>query len=168
MGERPRCTQHYRRAVLDDRLGPAPLSRMDSRDPERAFQAAIVSSVRVYNGHSIRLPSDAVEIDWRGTAPERDADVHRYGILQTLLEAGIDATGIRTYREPEAWGTYWVVDLTGARRVTLTDDTEPYVIWLEGPWPFAATFSDPDGARTEVNHSLDDLTARVLAWCTEA
>jgi hypothetical protein len=66
------------------------------------------------------------------------------------------------YRDEETFGTYWVVALEGGRNVILTDHSEDYLIWVEGPWPFAATFSGPDGVRTEIDHSINSLVARIV------
>jgi hypothetical protein len=138
---------------------------MGSPDPEREFQAAIVDTVRIYEGRSVRVPSTATEVGWRNVSDRDDADVDRYGFIHKALSAGIDAANIRVYRGQE-WGNYWIVDLEDGRKVVLTDDTEDYVIWVEGPWPFAATFSSPAGVRTEVDHSIGDLMTRIVTWCT--
>lgn len=43
-----------------------------------------------------------------------------------------------------------------------------YVGWLEGPWPFVATFRGPDGVvRTEVDLFLDKLLTQAITWCTD-
>ncbi|MFD7974698.1 hypothetical protein [Streptomyces sp. NPDC059071] len=94
---------------------------------------------------------------------------HRYGVLSALLRAGVDAARIQVFHDLEGDGAYWVVTLDGARTAVLTDDTEDHVVHMEGPWPFKAVFLGPDGrARTKIDHSIEDLTADLVTWCTEA
>ncbi|MFJ8436003.1 hypothetical protein ACIQ9P_32355 [Kitasatospora sp. NPDC094019] len=72
------------------------------------------------------------------------------------------------FHDPEDGGVYWVVALDGGRTAVLTDDTEDHVVHMEGLWPFKAVLLDPDRVRTEIDYSIDELTARVVTWCTEA
>jgi hypothetical protein len=82
------------------------------------------------------------------------------------VDAGIDPACIDVYNGPyEDSGVYWVV-LLDDRCVTLTDDTEDRVVYLEGLWPFVATFSGPGGTWTEVHESIELLMTRIVAWCT--
>ncbi|GAA3768939.1 hypothetical protein GCM10022225_64440 [Plantactinospora mayteni] len=115
------------------------------------------------------VPPTTQEVVWSTNAQSVDTDldrvVNRYGVVNTLLAAGIDPTGIRVYQEPVDYAVHWVVVLADGRNVVLTDDTEEHVSWLEGRWPFAATFSGRDGVRTEIDGSIDRLMARIVAWC---
>ncbi|MFF9780539.1 hypothetical protein ACF1HJ_43760 [Streptomyces sp. NPDC013978] len=94
---------------------------------------------------------------------------HRYGVLSALSGAGVDAARIQVFHDLEDDGAYWMVTLDGARTAVLTDDTEDHVVHVEGPWPFKAVFLGPDGgARTKISYSIEDLTADLVTWCTEA
>ncbi|MFF9205072.1 hypothetical protein ACF1AE_25285 [Streptomyces sp. NPDC014986] len=93
---------------------------------------------------------------------------HRYGVLDALLGSGLDAARVQVFHDQEGDGVHWVVTLDGGRTAVLTDDTEQHVGHLEGPWPFKALFIGPDGVRTEIDHSVGDLTAHVVRWCTGA
>lgn len=114
----------------------------------------------------MRIPSTATDVEWDLASHFRNYNPERYDVVTELLAAGIDAANIRVYFDDDAWGTYWVVDLEGGRNVVMTDCTEDYLIWMEGPWPWVGTFSNRDGVRTEVNHDLDDLVAGIVTWCT--
>ncbi len=118
------------------------------------------------------VPPDAIRVDWEvasaGSNPDHHHAAARYGLINALLAAGIDAARIDLYHDDDEHGAYWVVDPLRDFSVVLTDDTESYVGWLEGPWPFVATFSGPDGVvRTEVDFSLDKLLAQAITWCTD-
>jgi hypothetical protein len=106
-----------------------------------------------------------MEVNWKDVSntPRRN----QLRLIAKDLAARIDAAHIRTYEDQEGCGTYWVVEGQDGRNVVLTDDSEDYLIWVEGPWPFVATFSGPDGVRTEANPSLLDLVARIVTWFTE-
>jgi len=123
------------------------------------------------SGHvrAARIPPGAERVEWNHPSRAIDAGlkklVDRYGVVITLLAAGIDAARIQVYREPMEHGTYWVVVLGDGRTVVLTDDTEEQVTWLEGPWPFAVTFTGRDGGQTEIEYSIDRLLTRIIAWC---
>jgi hypothetical protein len=106
------------------------------------------------------VPSSAVEVD-RGDL-EHKRDVHRYGVVNALVARGIDA--IDVYIEDES-AVYWAVTTADGRGVVLTDDTEDYAGWLEGPWPFVARFTGPDGTFEVVEYEIDDLIAKAVAWC---
>lgn len=116
------------------------------------------------------VPATARRVAWSTIAQAADSDldrvINRYGVLDTLLAAGVDAAGIHVYQEPVDHAVYWVVVLADGRNAVVTDDTEHHVSWLEGRWPFAATFSDRDGVRTEIDDSIDRLMTRVVAWCS--
>ena len=123
-----------------------------------------------FSTRPVTVRPGAKRMEWRGNSrelSELDAhDVNRYGVTRDLAGAGIDAACIEVYNGPyEDSGVYWVV-LLDDRRVTLTDDTEDRVVYLEGLWPFAATFSGPAGSWTEVHESVEVLLARIVAWCT--
>ncbi|MFF0204539.1 hypothetical protein [Streptomyces sp. NPDC005017] len=92
----------------------------------------------------------------------------RYGVIGSLLEAGVEAARIEVFYDPEVGGTYWVVALDGGRAAVLTDDTEEHVGHVEGPWPFKAVFLGPDGVRTEIDYSIGDMKARLVTWCAAA
>jgi hypothetical protein len=97
-------------------------------------------------------------------AAERVTGRDRYDVINTLVRRGIDRAAIAVYESDDAY--YWVIAPGNGRCVELTDDTEEHVGWMEGPWPFAATFHGPDGARTEIDYSIDDLVEQVAQWCT--
>jgi hypothetical protein len=113
------------------------------------------------------LPPAAQPVEWRtGFRAGDDRVVERYGVIAKLLAAGIEATCIRLYHDPADDGAYWVVAPDSSRCAVLTDDAEDHVTWLEGPWPFVATFrSSQGGVRTETDYSIDALLARIVAWC---
>jgi hypothetical protein len=90
-----------------------------------------------------------------------------YGVMATLLAAGVDPERIEVYRGAEL-ATYWVVSLHDGRTAVVTDDTEAYVSWLEGPWPFKAELVGPDGVRTEIDDRILDSCAHVVAWYRDA
>ncbi|MEU4806252.1 hypothetical protein [Actinosynnema sp. NPDC023587] len=118
------------------------------------------------------VPRGNTRVDWGRASvrvnPDHKRAASRYGIISALSAAGIDAAHIHLYYDDDEHGAYWVVDPLRGRSALLTDDTESYAGWLEGPWPFVAKFRDPDGVvRTEVDLSLDTLVAQVIAWCTE-
>lgn len=113
------------------------------------------------------VPLAATRVTWRRDAPDPHDVARRYGIISTLLEAGVDAARIQVFHDVEEGGAYWVVTLDGGRTAVLTDDTEKHVGHMEGPWPFKAVLVTPDGARTRINHSIAELTAAVVAWHTE-
>lgn len=118
------------------------------------------------------VPRGATRVDWErasvGTNPDHKKAAGRYGLIDALLAAGIDAAHILLYYDDDEHGAYWVVSPRRGFSVVLTDDTESYVGWMEGPWPFAAMFSGPDGVvRTEVDLSLDTLVTQAIAWCTD-
>jgi hypothetical protein len=117
------------------------------------------------------VPRGATRVDWGravvGTDPDHEHAAGRYGLIDALLAAGVDAAHILLYCDDEH-GAYWVVNPLRGFSVVLTDDTESYVGWLEGPWPFVAVFGGPDGVvRTEVDLSLDTLLTQTIAWCTD-
>ncbi|MFF8280855.1 hypothetical protein ACF05T_33140 [Streptomyces lateritius] len=114
-----------------------------------------------------QVPPAAVRVTWRETSYPPDV-AHRYGVIGTLLGAGVDAARIQVFYDPEDGGAYWVVSLDGGRTAVLTDDTEEHAGHLEGPWPFKAVLLSPEGVRTTIDHSIDDLKAHIVAWCTEA
>jgi hypothetical protein len=140
---------------------------MDSPDPELEFQARIVNTIRIYEGRPVRIPPSVTEVNWNDESNTLRRDLEQLTVTAKALAASIDAAHIRTYRDEEGYGTYWVVTGQDGRNVVLTDDSEDYVIWLEGPWPFVATFSSPAGVRTETNPSLNNLVARIVTWFTE-
>jgi hypothetical protein len=118
------------------------------------------------------VPPNAVRVDWEeasaGTNPDHRHAAGRYGLIRALLTAGIDAAHIHLYQDDDEHGAYWVVDPLRGFSVVLTDDTESYVGWMEGPWPFVAMFRGPDGVvRTEVDLSLDKLLTQTITWCTD-
>ncbi|GGT80724.1 hypothetical protein GCM10010272_26550 [Streptomyces lateritius] len=96
-----------------------------------------------------QVPPAAVRVTWRETPYPPDV-AHRYGVIGTLLEAGVDAARIQVFYDPEDGGAYWVVSLDGGRTAVLTDDTEEHVGHLEGPWPFKAVFLSPEGLRSHL------------------
>jgi hypothetical protein len=106
------------------------------------------------------VPSSAVAVDRADLEHKRD--VHRYGVVNALVARGIDA--IDVYIEDE-FAAYWAVTAADGRVAVLTDDTESYAGWLEGPWPFVARFSGPDGDFEVVDYSIDKLVAKVVDWC---
>jgi hypothetical protein len=106
------------------------------------------------------VPDSATKVDRADPAHKRD--VHRYGVVNALLAAGIDAVDV--YIEDE-YACYWAVTAAGGRGVVLTDDTESYAGWLEGPWPFVARFSGPDGDFEVVEYGIDVLVAKAVDWC---
>ncbi|ONI82634.1 hypothetical protein ALI22I_42125 [Saccharothrix sp. ALI-22-I] len=118
------------------------------------------------------VPPSATRVDWgkasAGTNADHEHAAGRYGLINALLAAGIDATHIHLYHDDVQHGAYWVVNPLRGFSVVLTDDTESYAGWLEGPWPFVAMFGGPDGVvRTEVDLSLDTLLTQAIAWCTD-
>ncbi|WP_404962592.1 hypothetical protein [Streptomyces sp. 147326] len=113
------------------------------------------------------VPADATRVMWGEVRDPRGAP-HRYGVLTALLAAGVDAARIQVFEDLEEGGAYWVVTLDAGRTAILTDDTEEHVGHLEGPWPFKAVFVGPEGVHIKINYSVDALTDRVIAWCTEA
>jgi hypothetical protein len=127
-------------------------------DPEHLLQAALSSGLRVYEGLSLQLPQSATEVTW--TSPSRTVDP--YGFIDQVLTAGVAPEAVRVFLDAEESAGYWTVDLADGRSVLLTDCTEDYVSWMEGPWPWAATFTAPDSARTEVDFSLDQLITRIF------
>jgi hypothetical protein len=102
----------------------------------------------------VELPSSATRVTGQD----------RYGVIDTLVRRGVDRSAITVFESDDAF--YWIIAPGNGRCVELTDDTEDWVGWLEGPWPFAATLHGPDGARTEINYSIDDLVEQVAEWCT--
>lgn len=114
-----------------------------------------------------QVPSAAVRVTWRETPSHPDI-ADRYGVISTLLGAGVDASRIEMFHDPEDGGAYWVVTLDGGHRAVLTDDTEEHVCHMEGPWPFKVMFLSPDGVGTKIDHSIGDLTAHIVTWYTEA
>jgi hypothetical protein len=111
-------------------------------------------------GRPAGVPDSAVEVD--RADPEHKRDVHRYGVVNALVARGIAA--IDVYLEDES-GVYWAVTAADGRGAVLTDDTESYAGWLEGPWPFVARFTGPDGTFEVVDYSIDDLLTKVVDWC---
>ncbi len=116
---------------------------------------------------SAQVPPTATSVAW-SEVWDPTGIAHRYGVVGALLGAGIDAARIQVFHDPESGGAYWVVALGGGRLAVLTDDTEEHAGHLEGPWPFKAVFLSPDRVRTEIAHSINDLTAQTVTWCTEA
>ncbi|MCX4546175.1 hypothetical protein [Streptomyces sp. NBC_01565] len=114
------------------------------------------------------VPPTTTRVTWRETEDPVGV-AHRYGVVGTLLAAGVDAAGIQVFHDVEGDGVHWVVTLDGGRRrAVLTDDTEDHVGHIEGPWPFKVTFLDPAGVRTRINYSIGALTAHVVRWYTES
>jgi hypothetical protein len=109
---------------------------------------------------------DAGPVQWTDRHPDRVTS--RYGVLDRLLAAGIDAARIQMYHDDEGDGCYWVITLDAGRMAVLTDDTEEHVSHIEGPWPFKVTFRDPGGIRTEIGDSIRALEAHVVTWYTQA
>ncbi|WP_158509405.1 hypothetical protein [Saccharothrix espanaensis] len=114
----------------------------------------------------------ATRVDWGRASIRADPDhksaAGRYGVISALTAAGVDSAHISVYYDEDDHGVYWVVDPRRGRSVVLTDDTESYAGWLEGPWPFVAIFRDAAGVvRTDVDLSLDTLLTRTIAWCTD-
>ncbi|MBT2470568.1 hypothetical protein J7E97_22535 [Streptomyces sp. ISL-66] len=112
------------------------------------------------------VPAIATRVTWRGTGDLHDV-ARRYGVVSTLLGAGVDACRIQVFHELEDGGTYWVVTLDDGHTAVLTDDTEEHVGHMEGPWPFKAVFVSPDAVRTKINYSIDNLKAHIVRWYTE-
>lgn len=114
-----------------------------------------------------QVPPIAARVMWR-EVKDPSGIANRYGVISTLLGAGIDAAQIQVFHDPEDGGAYWVVALDGGRVAVLTDDTEEHVGHMEGPWPFKAMFLSPDRVRTKIDYSVDDLKAHIVTWYTEA
>ncbi|QEU82476.1 hypothetical protein CP968_33230 [Streptomyces subrutilus] len=114
-----------------------------------------------------QVPPAAERVKGRGTGASRDV-VHRYGVLNALLEGGVDRDRIEVFHDVEDGGVHWVVTLDGGRAAILTDDTEEHVVHMEGPWPYKAVFLGPDGVRTRINHSIGVLTDRIVDWYARA
>ena len=116
------------------------------------------------------VPRSATNVDWAraSTDPDHEHAVGRYGLIDALLAAGVDAAHILLYYDRDAHAAYWVVNPQRGFSVVLTDDTESHAGWIEGPWPFVAMFAGPDGiVRTEVDLSLDPLLTQAIAWCAD-
>ncbi|MEJ2853280.1 MULTISPECIES: hypothetical protein [unclassified Saccharothrix] len=116
------------------------------------------------------MPRSATKVDWARTStdPDHERAAGRYGLIDALLAAGVDAAHILLYYDRDTHAADWVVNPQRGFSVVLTDDTESYAGWIEGPWPFVAMFSGPDGiVRTEVDLSLDPLLTQAIAWCAD-
>jgi len=114
----------------------------------------------------VGVSDTATKVDRNNAADSaRKKAVNRYGVVNALVAAGIDAAAIDVYYDDEEHGVYWVVAAEGGRGAVLTDDTEDYVGWIEGPWPFVARLSGPDGVVEVVDYSIDELVAKTIAWC---
>ena len=114
----------------------------------------------------------AQKVDWRRASAARNPEVkraaHRYGVINALVAAGVDVTHVDVYYDDDEQGVYWVVDPGRGRSAVLTDDTESYAGWLEGPWPFVARFTNADAVVEVVDHSIDALVTRAVEWVTTA
>ncbi|GLY33801.1 hypothetical protein [Kineosporia sp. NBRC 101731] len=130
-------------------------------DPERLLQAAVSTGLRVYAGRALSVPPTAMEVKRTITHPKNDL----HGFVDKVLMAGIDREAVRAFQDLEEYAFYWTIDLADGRSVVFTNDTEEYVVWMEGPWPLAATFKTPTSAYTEVDFDSGELIKRVVAWC---
>lgn len=114
-----------------------------------------------------QVPPMAISVAWREVW-DPSGVAHRYGVVGALLAAGIGAARIQVFHDSESGAAYWVIAPDGGRLAVLTDDTEEHAGHLEGLWPFKAVFLTPNRVRTEIDYSINDLTAQIVTWCTEA